>query len=109
MSSTPVDGSECRRTTSDLGPSPRMRGKPGNRVAGVGREGSIPAHAGETARWQLLACQAGVHPRACGGNGIYNLEEDDHVGPSPRMRGKRRRRRQHVDHGGSIPAHAGET
>ena len=70
------------------GPSPRMRGKLRDRPHAVVRDGSIPAHAGETNPETEFFSSTKVHPRACGGNepgdGVLQL----HEGPSPRMRGK---------------------
>ena len=66
-----------------------MRGKRGNPRGYGGRQGSIPARAGETRLWIRSPHLRKVHPRACGGN-------------SPRTR-------QRYLEQGSIPARAGET
>ena len=47
--------------------SPRVRGNPGVRLPGGSKRGSIPACAGEPARWGPSSCRRGVYPRVCGG------------------------------------------
>ncbi len=49
------------------GPSPRMRGHPGEAVLDVDDGGSIPAYAGAPLLKSLNAWGARVHPRVCGG------------------------------------------
>ena len=76
-----------------IGSSPRMRGKP--RELG-GRRGSrwfIPAHAGKTHRGGRRRYRGRVHPRACGENKLLLNDKGTGRGSSPRMRGKRWRRR----------------
>ena len=70
---------------------------------------SIPASAGETLsrRWRRRA--APVHPRECGGNTVTITGAPTTSGPSPRVRGKRFRRRSGLVGIRSIPASAGET
>ena len=74
------------------GPSPRVRGK---RRPGAVRErhrGSIPARAGETLGRAGRRAAGEVHPRACGGNSGRIRRPSSRAGPSPRVRGKPRRR-----------------
>ena len=52
----------------DRGPSPRVRGKPGQGAVRPARRGSIPARAGETLLISSDNATEEVHPRACGGN-----------------------------------------
>ena len=112
-----------------VGSSPRMRGKPDQRRDPVRRERIIPAHAGQTPSNRVNDCIPPDHPRACGANVQQSAEFFDRDGSSPRMRGKRVRRRQGRDREGSsprmrgkrprlhvvvvdgriIPAHAGQT
>ncbi len=111
------------------GSSPRMRGKRlcGSLTPGLVR--IIPAHAGQTKSgvrscrpMRIIPAHAGQtiprcapstpgpdHPRACGANQRYDNGGSFEHGSSPRMRGKRRNRRQsdHADR--IIPAHAGQT
>ncbi len=91
------------------GSSPRMRGKhgPSCRV----RQGNriIPAHAGQTASNSPTSNCATDHPRACGANQNQRVRSLVCSGSSPRMRGKRARRRVRRGRGRIIPAHAGQT
>ena len=91
------------------GASPRLRGKLPRRRRSAGRRGCIPAPAGETPAGGPGRAPAGVHPRACGGNGSALRGLGRARGASPRLRGK-----QPVAGGvqvgrGCIPAPAGET
>ena len=74
---------------SAAGPSPRVRGKLRTRKRRGAPRGSIPARAGETYRSTSRLRSTGVHPRACGGNGMTQREYE--------MQQR------------SIPARAGET
>mgnify|MGYP000888283941 CR=1 FL=1 len=91
------------------GSSPRMRGKPGQRLQHRGAGRLIPAHAGKT-RYEgaePLACAA--HPRACGENRHEIACNNAHDGSSPRMRGKPISLPTAPNLRGLIPAHAGKT
>ena len=91
------------------GPSPRLRGKHLDNTQGVEVNGSIPAPAGETSPAHPALTAYRVHPRACGGNiGLRTWKRKD-LGPSPRLRGKRRTMSCTSDGDRSIPAPAGET
>ena len=91
------------------GPSPRLRGKLRAAHGVRSASGSIPAPAGETAGLILGRCHAEVHPRACGGNALLLRQRIEGIGPSPRLRGKRRTTRGMPFGRWSIPAPAGET
>ena len=91
------------------GPSPRVRGKRCEVGARPGQERSIPARAGETAGWNIRYGDAGVHPRACGGNHAIIEYLNRLTGPSPRVRGKHPLGDRSAGRDGSIPARAGET
>ena len=89
------------------GPSPRVRGI---RVL-VGERGvsswSIPAGAGNPCRDGTAAPSAPVHPRGCGESNADGNPFRHSMGPSPRVRGIRRRLRPPGRSRGSIPAGAG--
>ncbi len=91
------------------GPSPRVRGKHHRDPPPEREAGSIPASAGET--WSTASEGTGfwVHPRECGGNVHQPSPNSWCPGPSPRVRGKPRRRSPAGASGRSIPASAGET
>ena len=91
------------------GPSPRVRGKLDPVRGGAGDGGSIPACAGETRTPSEPSPRRRVHPRVCGGNPLPASRPCSSRGPSPRVRGKRRRPHRAALLGGSIPACAGET
>ena len=91
------------------GPSPRVRGKLKPADRRIESRGSIPARAGETRRSSRPGSCRRVHPRACGGNRILNLNQFADGGPSPRVRGKQDVGRPAVRRIRSIPARAGET
>ena len=91
------------------GTSPRMRGKPPQRLRWPCGLGNIPAHAGKTPAWPGFQPSRKEHPRACGENTFASAVHVDDLGTSPRMRGKRRRPRYRRWHRGNIPAHAGKT
>ena len=91
-----------------LGLSPRVRG---NRHAGGhqrGREGSIPACAGEPGGTSASAAPTTVYPRVCGGTPAAGLCGDRVGGLSPRVRGNRIGAKSIWRRQRSIPACAGE-
>ena len=96
-------------TACQLGSSPRMRGKHWMAARMTSTTGLIPAHAGKTMRETLSSPAEWAHPRACGENGETIGQAGCPAGSSPRMRGKRRPRRQVRSPTGLIPAHAGKT
>ena len=99
----------ARNSCTASGPSPRMRGKR-RRAPAEGRDPrSIPAYAGKTPKQGPGGRADAVHPRVCGEN--YDVSEfrELDLGPSPRMRGKRRFRPGRPEGHRSIPAYAGKT
>src|SRR5690606_9705051 len=56
-----------------IGPSPRVRGSPFASTPSDPFAGSIPARAGEPRSAAILARNARVHPRACGGATVLFL------------------------------------
>ena len=91
------------------GSSPRVRGKPHGSDRGCSGGGLIPARAGKTDA-PLYASQVfPAHPRACGENLAGVAGRAASAGSSPRVRGKRRRRRSAHRHRRLIPARAGKT
>ena len=92
-----------------LGSSPRMRGKPNPGCHDARGFRIIPAHAGQTSSPDLNWASTTDHPRACGANFRRSPIARSTAGSSPRMRGKRVRRRQGRDRERIIPAHAGQT
>ena len=91
------------------GSSPRMRGKHASYGFIQAFSRIIPAHAGQTECGTRARGRRTDHPRACGANGTVNGVNQRQHGSSPRMRGKRVRRRQGRDRERIIPAHAGQT
>ena len=93
---------------SNLGPSPRVRGNPMQRVSGPSSCGSIPACAGKPRICSVVVSGMRVHPRVCGETQGKVSPRFRLTGPSPRVRGNRRRPLHHRPHAGSIPACAGK-
>ncbi len=91
------------------GPSPRMRGTPGECDHAAPLGWSIPAHAGNT--WSVRRADGlqPVHPRACGEHTRHTAVHRDGSGPSPRMRGTPDVPDHPARQARSIPAHAGNT
>ena len=91
------------------GSSPRVRGKPGDFVAGRGWHGLIPARAGKTRPSATLSPRSPAHPRVCGENaGIWRPAQQA-LGSSPRVRGKPVTLCIDLDGQRLIPACAGKT
>ena len=90
-----------------LGPSPRVRGIRWRRRGERETKRSIPARAGNPRAVGREGVAVRVHPRACGESilrpGVYVQDS----GPSPRVRGIRRRAAAERPDVGSIPARAG--
>ena len=95
-------------TTAIEGLSPRLRGNRGYRPSVLDDKRSIPALAGEPARWRSTGAQDGVYPRACGGTPRPHLPCRGYRGLSPRLRGNPRHPGPPNEALGSIPALAGE-
>ena len=70
------------------GSSPRVRGKPGDFVAGRGWHGLIPARAGKTRSGPPPGSGRTAHPRVCGENEAVGDPLAALAGSSPRVRGK---------------------
>ena len=119
---------EAEGVLRQRGPSPRVRGNQGRGRIHQVQVGSIPACAGKPRRAEAGRREDGVHPRVCGettpppttrpGVRVHprvcgETRERDLVGqavggPSPRVRGNRRRHRPAAPARGSIPACAGK-
>ena len=69
------------------GPSPRVRGSPGEAHRGAIGYGSIPACAGKPVFLSLSDAQKKVHPRVCGEAMRNQVCGALSPGPSPRVRG----------------------
>ena len=93
---------------SRLGLSPRGRGNLTPRGSRTGRDGSIPAWAGEPTSKSPPAMRKGVYPRVGGGTVLQGIEAVRQAGLSPRGRGNLAGARRRAGQGGSIPAWAGE-
>ena len=91
------------------GLSPRGRGKPALLRPIAGRDGSIPAWAGETGPPAPNSRAGWVYPRVGGGNIGRKCPPRRGRGLSPRGRGKPAQRPYQDQRVGSIPAWAGET
>ena len=92
----------------DRGLSPRVRGNPFSGLANLAIARSIPACAGEPAKYPARPPRRGVYPRVCGGTHFPGLQTWLLRGLSPRVRGNPPRRRHYDGSQGSIPACAGE-
>ena len=89
------------------GPSPRARGIHTNGQGDVRPARSIPASAGNPARWRRLSWPPTVHPRERGESAARVASSGAFAGPSPRARGILRSRSRAIAGSGSIPASAG--
>ena len=92
-----------------MGSSPRMRGTRQPPDSPMISYGIIPAYAGNTGRCFLLSRLTRDHPRVCGEHYIINPKTPGTMGSSPRMRGTPDHHHVNVEHGGIIPAYAGNT
>ena len=90
------------------GPSPRVRGSPGDHVDPDRAGGSIPACAGKPHAMAGPPSDAGVHPRVCGEAPFERHSTSSTRGPSPRVRGSRGAKSGRNLGRGSIPACAGK-
>ena len=91
------------------GSSPRVRGKHARHCDRWGRVRLIPARAGKTCSDSTWSRLPGAHPRACGENCAPADTRSAGQGSSPRVRGKRVRRRRPWSAPRLIPARAGKT
>ena len=103
------NGNFARSFTKLYGSSPRMRGKLPSLKRVTLKLGLIPAHAGKTPYGKRLIAPRGAHPRACGENSWDIRHLKQHLGSSPRMRGKHLPVGAHAVELRLIPAHAGKT
>ncbi len=92
----------------DAGLSPRVRGNRRSGGGGRGREGSIPACAGEPTYQMDITAAKAVYPRVCGGTVIRGGARLALWGLSPRVRGNQEVVVEALRVVGSIPACAGE-
>ncbi|RYP99589.1 hypothetical protein PG22511B_1304 [Bifidobacterium pseudolongum subsp. globosum] len=95
--------------SGDTGSSPRLRGTLPAIIAVIGRDGIIPALAGNTSSRVLLDAGRWDHPRACGEHCIKEAIKNGHEGSSPRLRGTHANTGDAVFVVGIIPALAGNT
>ena len=94
---------------TNMGSSPRVRGKRVWSASFAIVEGLIPACAGKTLGRVPGSAPQWAHPRVCGENeGVTNLEVSA-PGSSPRVRGKPLIPLSPLSHTGLIPACAGKT
>ena len=91
------------------GTSPRMRGKPAEKVTVQELKRNIPAYAGKTRTNPTVRQNSLEHPRVCGENHHSPVPSVLPPGTSPRMRGKRTGPRTITNHLRNIPAYAGKT
>ena len=98
-----------RAATTGAGSSPRVRGKRARHSSHAAAPRLIPACAGKTSSPRCGAWRPWAHPRVCGENKASGGVGHVAVGSSPRVRGKRRRRRSRPSAGRLIPACAGKT
>ena len=96
-------------TRSRSGPSPLARGKQHPDAGRVGKIGTIPARAGETASDSTRTATRRDHPRSRGGNAPCVDVAVEATGPSPLARGKPLSHVRRAGISGTIPARAGET
>ena len=90
------------------GLSPRVRGNRNQLCGHSGRDGSIPACAGEPVWAAARSSSASVYPRVCGGTWRRAAQREGLPGLSPRVRGNPTRCGPMPDVSRSIPACAGE-
>ena len=95
--------------TDSVGSSPRMRGALRFAWNTIAEMGIIPAHAGNTCRFDSMPHWNWDHPRACGEHMMSKDSEALYEGSSPRMRGTRFDGELWCRRHGIIPAHAGNT
>ena len=104
------ENSRCpMRNSSNLGSSPRVRGKPGRGQRGESPCRLIPACAGKTECRKYARSESWAHPRVCGENRCSRYPAQRMAGSSPRVRGKLLPRFPCGRTVGLIPACAGKT
>ena len=103
------DVQSVANAVTQLGRSPRVRGRHAADGVDLAFDGSIPAGAGETHGSGLPTSAAPVDPRGCGGDSFRLAASVGTMGRSPRVRGRRRLPCRRGEGYWSIPAGAGET
>ncbi len=91
-----------------IGLSPRVRGNPCRHCPFDGKQGSIPACAGEPGLYVHPRLALRVYPRVCGGTPVVIAVELVAEGLSPRVRGNPPSTDRRISDVRSIPACAGE-
>ncbi len=91
------------------GSSPRMRGTRHRDLLFCVSYRFIPAHAGNSCRFDFRPITPPVHPRACGEHCLHDLSAQAERGSSPRMQGTRSLPSLRRPARRFIPAHAGNT
>ena len=91
------------------GSSPRMRGTRVQVRDACGTLGIIPAYAGNTKAEMDTCLEYWDHPRVCGEHMRFDAFGTFRAGSSPRMRGTPGAFTRPKQHGGIIPAYAGNT
>ena len=91
------------------GSSPRVRGKPIISQIAAANARIIPASAGQTSPYIVMAALVQDHPRECGANLRTALDSLLRHGSSPRVRGKHEPLHVRVHPPRIIPASAGQT
>ena len=94
---------------SYAGSSPRVRGRQIVQAVAEDLRRLIPAGAGQTDCAGGGGGSASAHPRGCGADPGFDLNDTGTWGSSPRVRGRQPRRFVRPDSGGLIPAGAGQT
>ncbi len=89
------------------GPSPRVRGAVGGKLAVLGELGTIPACAGSSHLAMHPRRGSQDHPRVCGEQIAEREGVGGVTGPSPRVRGAGHSQAPHSPQVGTIPAGAG--
>ena len=103
------NSSPSSRFRAVRGSPPRVRGKPGHRLALLLHGGITPARAGKTHRPTRRRSETSDHPRACGENCAAGHETPCRRGSPPRVRGKPMFARIAEPIQGITPARAGKT
>ena len=95
--------------SNKLGSPPRMRGKHPHNTQFIRIKGITPADAGKTSHCKFYFIKHKDHPRGCGENSAFMVEDELPVGSPPRMRGKQNRGDSAKVKIGITPADAGKT
>ena len=94
--------------TGDCGLSPLARGNRHHGLIKVVVPGPIPARAGQPARRAMTATACRAYPRSRGATHLGSPLDNPIGGLSPLARGNRQRGKGQRQHGGPIPARAGQ-